>query len=221
MMTLNETALDFTSPGSMIPDATDLIKQITTETETTIHTLEQALETGTITESGWQLLASLYLGINRINDFNTLKDQYEDYFNASIFTELCHNDLPQFTSSIVFEIPQKITHGSLPEITTVIEACHSPRGALLDFSKVRGADIKGLKTLTQFFTQLSNDNTKPKTLGIDRFIANLKKTAGSDSGTEAMWNTLFEYYRFCDDMDAFDDIAIRYAVHFSISPPSW
>jgi hypothetical protein len=32
---------------------------------------------------------------------------------------------------------------------------------------------------------------------------------------------LFEYMRFCNDMDAFDELAIKFAVRFGISPPSW
>lgn len=215
--------LDFTSSGAFTLGASepDIVEQITSETESTIQTLEQALRNGTINEAGWQLLASFYLGTNRINEFNTLKAQYEDYFNASVFTELYHDEPQQPLNQIVFEVPQKLTQGSFPDINVIVEACHSPRGVLVDFSNVRGADTKGLKELTKFLSQLVQQQIKPEVLELDRFMANLEKNIDSGSGTEVLWNTLFEYYRFRNDMKMFDDLAIQYAIHFSISPPSW
>lgn len=216
-------ALDFTSSTTFAsaPPEPDMVEQITSETESTIQALEQALEEGAINEAGWQLLASFYLGTNRINEFNAIKTQYEDYFNSSVFTELCHDERPQSTPPVAFELPKKLTQGSLPEITTILEAYHSQREALIDFSNVCGADCKGLKALAQFLKQLESNQIKPATPGLDKFIANLEKNAESKSGSEVLWNTLFEYYRFCGDEDRFDDLAIRYAMQFSISPPSW
>ena len=217
-------ALDFTSSGAFTSEATtepDIVEQITSETESTIQTLEQAMEDGAINEASWQLLASFYLGTNRINEFNAIKTQYEDYFNASVFTELCHDEHPQSTNQVIFEMPQKLTEESLPEITTVMEACHLQRGVLVDFSSVRGTDTKGLKALTRFFVQLVQNKIEPETPGLDSFIANLEKNTDSDSGTDILWETLFGYYRFRNDVDMFDDLAIRYAMKFSISPPSW
>ncbi|SFP48533.1 hypothetical protein SAMN05216419_100442 [Nitrosomonas cryotolerans] len=221
MMRANKIALDFTSPGALPPDSTDLIRQITAEIETSIRTLEQALETNVMKEAGWQLLASFYLGTNRINDFSALKSRYENCFKTPIFAELGQEKQPPDSSDITFEIPQRITCQSLPEIPAILEACTSRDGAVLDFSRVQSTDISGIKALTNLFTQLPHDRIRLKITGIARFIDNLEKTADSSSGIEEMWNLLFAYHRFCDDMHTFDDLAIKYATRFSISPPSW
>jgi len=220
-MNTNKLALDFTVAGALPPDSTELIKHMTSEIESDIRTLEHALENGTMIETGWRLLAAFYLGTNRASDFDALKQRYEDNFDAPIFTELHqdHSSLKSFR--IVFEIPQKLTHDSLPDATTVCKACASPTGALLDFSNARGADANGLKALTEFLSQLPHDHTRPETPGLDRFISRLEKTADSNEGTEYIWNLLFEYQRFCNDTHTFDELSIKYAVRFGISPPVW
>ena len=220
-MNTNKLALDFTVAGAIPPDSTELIKNITSEIESDIKTLEQALENSYMKETGWRLLAAFYLGTNRISDFNALKQRYENNFDASIFTELCQDNPLLKSFRTVFEIPRKVTINSLPDITTVNKACATPTGASLDFSDVRGADASGLRALTKFLSQLPRDHTRPETPGLDRFISKLEKTADSNEGTEDIWNLLFEYRRFCNDTQTFDDLSIKYAVRFGISPPVW
>ncbi len=217
-MNTNKLALDFTVAGAIPPDSTELIKHITSEIESDIRTLENALENGAMMETGWRLLAAFYLGTNRSSDFDVLKQRYEDNFDAPIFKELHqdHSSLKSFR--IVFEIPQKITYDSLPDAATVCKACASPTGGLIDFSNVRGADASGLKGLTKLFSQLPHDHTRPETPGLERFISRLEKTADSN---ESIWNLLFEYQRFCNDTHTFDELSIKYAVRFGISPPVW
>lgn len=220
-MNTNKLALDFTVAGALPPDSTELIKHIISEIESDIKTLEHAIENGSMVETGWRLLAAFYLGTNRTSDFDSLKQQYEDNFDAPIFTELHqdHSSLKSFR--IVFEIPQKIMHDSLPDTAAVCKACVSPTGALIDFSNVRGADKNGLKVLTQFLSQLPHDHARPETPGLDRFISKLEKMTNSKEGTEEIWNLLFEYQRFCNDTHTFDELSIKYAVRFGISPPIW
>lgn len=220
-MNTNKLALDFTVAGAIPPDATELIKNITSDIESDIKTLEEALESGYMKETGWRLLAAFYLGTDRISDFNALKDRYESNFDTSIFTELNQDNITLKSFRTEFEIPQKITVNSLPDTTIVNNACASPTGASVDFSNVRGADAKGLRALTEFLSQLPRDHTRPETPGLDRFISKLEKTADSNEGTEDIWNLLFEYQRFCNDTQTFDDLSIKYAVRFGISPPIW
>jgi hypothetical protein len=220
-MNTNKHALDFTVAGALPPDATELIKHITSEIESDIKTLEHALKNGSMTETGWRLLAAFYLGTKRMSDFNSLNQQYEDNFDAPIFAELQQEHSSRKTFRIIFEIPQKIMHDSLPDITAVCRACVSPTGALIDFSDVRGADKGGLKALTKFLSQLPHDHARPETPGLDRFISKLEKMADSKEGTEEIWDLLFEYQRFCNDTHTFDELSIKYAIRFGISPPVW
>ncbi len=204
----------------------DLLNQATTEVEAAIRNLEQALESDLVKDPSWQdpcwqLLAYLYLGTNRMDDFSSLDRRHEETFGAPIFINIPQEKLQLDSDRVVFEMPQKIVCGSLPDITSVQEACASSKGAMLDFSRVHGADTSGLKELVKFFSQLPHDQTKPEVAAIDRFISSLGKAADDTAGTQEMWSMLFEYKRFCNDIDAFDELAIKFAVRFGISPPSW
>jgi hypothetical protein len=65
----NNLVLDFTSPGAIPPDPADVIRQVISETQATIRTLESLLETEQVEDAtGWKLLALYYLATDRIND---------------------------------------------------------------------------------------------------------------------------------------------------------
>jgi len=226
--------LDFTAPESSYSGAeestqsdtlpsniADLLKQATTEVESSIRNLELALESGLVDENIWQLLAYLYLGTSRIDKLGNLDRQYEETFGRTFSSIFSQQKIRINSNRTVFEMPQKIVHASLPDIVSVQKACTSPEGAILDFSRVHGADTNGLKELIKFFSQLPHDQTRPELKGDERFISSLEKAAEGTTGTQEMWDMLFEYKRFCNDIDAFDRLAIKFAMRFDISPPSW
>lgn len=224
---MDDFALDFTaSVPDAGPDADELARQAVAAAGTAIGLLEQALETGKMEAAGWRLLAGLYLGTDRPDDFSSLQSQYQSVSDAPILAHLPVQEPPPrpdpVPAPVTFPMPQRIMHDSLPEVTAVVDACaSSPDGVLLDFSHVRGADSGGLKSLTRFLAQLPRDNTRPVLQGMERFISSLEKTAASPAGTHEMWDTLFEYQRCCNNNEAFDELSVAFAVRFGISPPPW
>jgi hypothetical protein len=229
ILTLDFTAPEASSSGteeSVKPETSssnieDLLNQTNTDVERAIRNLELALESGLIDEDIWQLLAYLYMGTGQIDNFSSLDRRHEETFGAPILVSSPQQKMQLDSDRVVFEMPQKIVCGSLPDIASVQEACASSKGAILDFSRVHGADTNGLEELIKFFSQLPHDQTKPEMVAIDRFISSLGKAAEDTAGTQEMWSMLFEYKRFCNDIDAFDELAIKFAVRFGISPPSW
>ena len=199
----------------------DLLSKAATDIEAAILGLEQALESDLVKEPSWQMLAYLYLGTNRLDNFNSLNKRHEEAFGKSISINSPVQEMQIESDRTIFEMPHKIVCNSLPDISLVEEACASSKGAMLNFTNVHGADTGGLKELVKFFAKLPHDETKPVISGIDRFISSLEKAANESSGTKEMWDLLFEYSRYCDDMDTFDELAIKFAIRFSISPPSW
>jgi hypothetical protein len=202
-------------------DIRDFLSQAVTDIEAAILNLEQALKSDLIKEPSWQMLAHLYLGVNRLENFNSLNKRHEETFGKPISVSPPMQEMQIDSDRVVFDMPNKIVCGSLPDITLVEEACASSKGAMLNFANVHGADTGGLKELAEFFKKLPHDQTKPVISGIDHFITSLEKVANDSSGTQEMWDLLFEYCRFCDDIDTFDELAIKFAIRFSISPPSW
>lgn len=223
---MDDFTLDFTAstPAAGL-DAGELIRQAVADAGTAIGLLEKVLETGEMDATGWRLLAGLYLGTHRQDDFDSLQKQYNAVSDVPLLPHLSVQEpLPKPTPvpvRVTFQMPQRIMHDSLPEITGVLAACASPEGALLDFSNVRGADSGGLKSLRNFLAQLPRDDTRPEFQGIERFVSSLQKTADSPNGTHEMWDALFEYQRFCGNTQVFEELAVAFAVRFGISPPPW
>lgn len=223
-MNLNNQVLDFTSPGAIPPDPADVIKRIMGETATTMQTLETLLENEPVQDpTGWKLLAMYYMINDRTDDLSKIDEQYRKIFGSSLFMDF-GRQIPQWCSirnPLCLKIPQKITAHTLPDISAIQNACQSPAGAELDFSEIKEIDSDGLTALTQFFTALTRAGVFPKIKGAERFIMSMEKSATSSRGTRAMWDVLFAYDRFCQNSETFEDRAIKFAMHFGISPPSW
>lgn len=215
--------LDFTSPGSLDtpPDAVDFVSQGYNHAQDAVIALERALANGCMDESTWRLLGALYMGMGHITQFNDLEKRHEATFGTPMYVMLQQPKPVRDPRRIVFEMPNRIIKDSLPDTGAVLEACASEDGAGLDFTRVRGADADGLQELAKFFAHLPRDATRPECPGVERFITTLEKTAESAAATPEMWSVLFEYKRFLNDQEGFDDLCIRYAVRFGISPPSW
>lgn len=216
-------SLDFTSPGSLDtpPEAADFVSEAHHHALEAVVALERALANGCMDESTWRLLGALYVGTGRIAEFNDLEKRHETAFGSPMYVMLQQPKPARDPRRIVFEMHGRIVQGSTPDLGAVLEACASEDGAALDFSRVRGADAEGLKELAKFFAELPRDGTRPECPGVERFITTLEKAAESETATPEMWSVLFDYKRFLNDEPGFDDLCIKYAVRFGISPPSW
>lgn len=215
--------LDFTSPGSLDtpPDALDFVAKGYNHAEEAVLALERALANGCMDENTWRLVGALYVGMGRVAEFNALEQRHAVVFGSPMYVMLQQPKPPRDPRRIVFELPNNIVRGSLPDTAAVLKACASEDGAALDFSRVRGADADGLNELAKCFADLPRGATRPQCPGIERFIGTLEKAAESSTAVPEMWSVLFEYQRFLNDEQGFDDLCIRYAVRSGISPPSW
>lgn len=214
--------LDFTS--SAVSDAAHEhqdLDEVTASARETVQRLEQMLENGCRDEGAWRMLASLYLGMDNASALSDLEERHEREFGGPIFAGFRQARARHLGNRRVFQMPARITDAALPPIEEVLAACASDDGAALDFSRVRGADGPGLKQLAAFLGRMPHNADRPEMPGIDRFIEGLVKAAESGSGTRNMWDVLFTYKRLMNDEKAFDELAIKFAVKFGVSPPSF
>lgn len=131
--TLDFTTTEGTSSGSeelinseeLPSNIRDLLSQAVTDIEAAILNLEQALKSGLVKEPGWQMLACLYLGANRLESFNSLNKRYEEAFGKPISVNSPMQEMRIDSDRVVFEMPRKIVCDSLPDIALVEEACAS------------------------------------------------------------------------------------------------
>lgn len=214
--------LDFTSPAAPdAPDEQQELDDIAATARDTMQKLEQLIGDGCREEAAWRMLASLYLGTDNIHAFNELEERHEREFGTPMFSTFHQPKARHDENREVFQMPARIAGGVLPPVEEVLEACASDDGAALDFSRVRGADGAGLQELAAFLARMPHNADRPEMPGIDRFMGSLIKAAESASGTRTMWDVLFTYQRLMGDEKAFDELAIKFAVKFGVSPPSF
>lgn len=215
----NFSVLDFTSPGSIPIESSEIISRINQELKKSIQSLENILVTDPMETSCWKLLGGLYLAENQIAELVKLQNQYQKLFGKSLFPELDKRN--QETEQIIFKLPQNITPELLPNIEAIQQACHSRNKVLIDFSDVRNSSDEGLSSLVNFFQSIAKINNKPEITNINHFILDLEKKATSSNQINNMWDVLFAYKRLCNDVKEFDNLALKFAIQYSISPPSW
>lgn len=226
-MSANDLLLDFTSPGAIPPDPAEVVQRVIDETQTTMRTLELLLENERVEEvTGWKLLAMFYLATDRINDLAKIEKEYKSITGTSLSADF-RKKYPQWfnggavVSPVIFEMPKKITAAALPDSIIIRRGQCSSGSVVLNFSQVQEIDNDGLKKLAQLFSSLVQENTRLELKQADRFITCLQNKAETGTGSRAIWDVLFAYERFRGDRGAFEEKAIKFAVLYGISPPSW
>src|SRR5690606_6758328 len=116
--------------------------------------------------AAWRLLAMFYLATDRISDLAKIENQYQEISGISLLQNMKLGYFPEpnrenVSSPVIFELPGKITADTLPDNATIQDACRSPSGALLDFTRVHQADNNGLKKLAELFSFFLRKNIKP------------------------------------------------------------
>lgn len=91
----------------------------------------------------------------------------------------------------------------------------------MDFSGVHGVDAAGLKALIKFFSGFPPMAPRPECAGIERLIGFLERAAESHGPNELAWEVLLAYKRFRGDVYGFEELALKYALRFHISPPQF
>lgn len=162
-----------------------------------------------------------YVVNDRNDDLNKIDGQYQKIFGSSLFLDFGKDTaMVQHQNPLCLEMPEKITAQSLPNITTIQEACQLSTGAELDFSRVREIDSDGLSALAQFLLHYSL-KVFPLISRSSTFYREFGEKRASSQSTQVTWEVLFAYDRFYNNKETFEDRAIRFAIHFGISPPSW
>ena len=214
----NSSILDFTSPGSIPIESSEIIKQINQEIRISIQALENILVTDPMETTCWKLLGGLYLGANLNTKFNKLANQYKNFFGKPLFPEF---EEKKRAEEVLFKMPSNIAPELLPNITEVEQAGNSHKKVTIDFSDVKESSAEGLNALAVFFLTLVKASNKPEIILINDFISDLEKKAIANNKVNTMWDVLFAYKRLCNDVKGFDNLALKFAIQYSISPPSW
>lgn len=92
----------------------------------------------------------------------------------------------------------------------------------IDLARIQDADINGCALLFDALGKLKRMKREYTLGGADKLAKLLAgRIAMGQPENEPIWQLLFELYQHSGQQQAFEDLAIEYAVAFEVSPPSW
>jgi anti-anti-sigma regulatory factor len=91
----------------------------------------------------------------------------------------------------------------------------------VDFSRIDIVDETGAQECAAVLAAAQKKKLAIQVSGVDRLIALLLDLNRATHARAAHWQFLLELYQLLGWQTEFEDLAVDYAVHFEVSPPSW
>ena len=173
----------------------------------------------------WLMLFDLYRLMGRKTEFEALEIDYARSFEKSPPTWKDRSKVgaklkEAVAGSLLFKGELKgENHAAFDTVRQALEK--NPR-LRLDLSKVAQLDAAGCSSLLAVLKLAKKDRRDLELLGRDGLCALLEKRVEPGRAEESeCWLLLLELCQLQGRHEAFDDLAINYAVTFEVSPPSW
>ena len=172
----------------------------------------------------WHMLFDLYRLQARERDFEKLALDYALQFETS----------PPVWKGVkatrAAAVEAQASSVSLPTLLDA-KACTNLRTELalaphnatirMDFSRIEMVDETGAGQCAEILANSQKIKHKFQVSGVDRLIQLLQDLNRATHTRSAHWLLLLELYQLLGRKDEFEDLAVNYAVHFEVSPPSW
>ena len=193
------------------------------QTDMTEHLLQGVLGTGD--RRAWHMLFDLYAIQNREKDFEQLALDYAMRFESSppVWVK-SGGDTPANTDqaqAASLELPGLLDKNATATLRDGIAATDKNAVVRIDFSHIEMVDESGASECTQILAASRKAKRKLQVSGVDRFIALLQDLLRATHSRAVHWLLLLELYQTLGQQDNFENLAVDYAVHFEVSPPSW
>ena len=172
----------------------------------------------------WNMLFDLYRLQTREKDFEKLALEYALRFETSP---------PVWKGAKAARAAAVETQASSVSLPTLLDAkaCSNLRTELalaphnasirLDFSRIEMVDEGGAGQCAEILANSQKVKHKFQVSGVDRLIQLLQDLNRATHTRSSHWLLLLELYQLLGRKDEFEDLAVNYAVHFEVSPPSW
>ena len=184
---------------------------------------------GTRRAETWALLFELYQQLNDRVAFDDVALQYVVEFEASppLWRDVAANRPAAALNAVgtYIAFPARLNGDiTAKEADRMIHAAQDGQALRLDFGKVADIDTLAAAELLTGWLRVRKLGVPVQTLGIES-IANVLRNrieTGRKAPSEApFWLLLIEVMQSSGDEDAFENLAIDYAVTYEVSPPSW
>ncbi|MEW6590450.1 MAG: STAS domain-containing protein [Pseudomonadota bacterium] len=173
----------------------------------------------------WHMLFDLYCLQNREKDFEQLALDYAVRFETSPplwqGSSASAAAKPQQAEAASLELPGLLDKQAAATLKEGVEA--TPKGAVarIDFSRIAIVDEAGAEACAQILSAARKAKRKLQVSGVDTLIALLQDLIRATHSRAVHWLLLLELYQTLGQQDDFENLAVDYAVHFEVSPPSW
>lgn len=171
----------------------------------------------------WHMLFDLYRLTQREAEFEQLALDYALKFETSPPNLASRQaDTPAAAkASRTLSIDARLDNAAGGHLKDQLAAAAKGETLLLDFSRIAALEAAGAAHLTQGLALARKAKAVFQVSGAPQLVETLKGKLNSDRGTEAWWLLLLALYQLLGKQAEFEDLAVDYAVHFEVSPPSW
>ncbi|MBT9568835.1 MAG: STAS domain-containing protein [Thiobacillus sp.] len=176
---------------------------------------------------GWHMLFDLYAIQNREKEFEQLALDYAVRFETSppVWQKTNGNGngsgKTQLEQAESLELPGLLDKKAAATLRAAIDATDKKAVVGINFSRIEMVDESGADECAKILSAARKAKRKLRVSGVDRLIALLLDLNRATHSRAVHWLLLLELYQILGQQEAFEDLAVDYAVRFEVSPPSW
>lgn len=171
----------------------------------------------------WHMLFDLYRLQARERDFEKLGLDYALQFETSppVWKGIKAKRAAVEAQTSSMTLPTLLDANACANLRT--ELAQVPHNATIrmDFSRIEMVDEAGAGQCAEILANSQKIKHKFEVSGVDRLIQLLQDLNRATHTRSSHWLLLLELYQLLGRKDEFEDLAVNYAVHFEVSPPSW
>ena len=181
---------------------------------------------GNADRRAWHMLFDLYAVQNREKEFEQLGLDYALRFETSppIWKPQSGSApaaAPGQPAGASLDLPGLLDRKAAQALAQGMADADRKATLRIDFSRIEMVDEAGADECAKILAQARKAKRKLQVSGVDRLIALLQDLNRATHSRTVHWLLLLEIYQTLGQMEAFEDLAVDYAVRFEVSPPSW
>ncbi len=193
---------------------------------------DKSLNLGPFAPRAWGMLFELYQELHRQAEFEQLALEYSARFESSPPTWVdpaagaASGSATAGTGGSAGRSSVSVS-GTLNDkaqeaMQALLKLAETQSPVRLDVTRVVDVDDSGASLLLATLRKLKSAHKECRIGGADKFATLLAgKVAIGQATREPLWLLLLAMYQETGAHDAFEDLAVNYAVTFELSPPSW
>jgi anti-anti-sigma regulatory factor len=170
----------------------------------------------------WHMLFDLYRIQGRVMEFEHLALDYALRSERSPPVWVGDAQIAQTeTPAVSASLPGLLDARACASLRAELAQAGAQAVIRLDFAQINMVDEAGAKECAAILASAPKKQWIVQVSGVDRLIALLLDLNRATHARAAHWQFLLELYQLLGWQEKFEDLAVDYAVHFEVSPPSW